>query len=56
MSFDDYVKFFYITTINYYKEEFKTSLISDEPLLGGIGLIRFSLTKAFTEPVIITVD
>jgi len=39
ISFEDYDKFFYLTTICYYRDTFIPSICSDEHEIGGYGVV-----------------
>lgn len=56
ISFDDYIKFFYITTICYYNENFVPSIVCDEHAIGGYGVITFKIETTIKEPVVFTID
>jgi hypothetical protein len=56
ISFSDYDKFFYITTICYYREDFVPSIICDEHEIGGFGIVKFTVAQELREPAILTID
>ncbi len=56
ISFDDYDKFFYITTICYYRTDFVDSVVCDEHEIGGFGLVKFTVPEDSPDPVILTLS
>lgn len=44
MTFEDYDKFFYITTINYFRDDFIRTAVCDEHEIGGFGIIKVIVT------------
>ena len=56
ISFNDYVKFFYITTICYYNEETKDNYLTDQHDLQSFGLCKFTLDSDHREPMVVAVD
>ena len=56
ISFNDYDKFFYITTVCYYRDTFIPSIVCDEHELGGFGLIKFSVPHDMPDPMILSIS
>lgn len=54
ISFEDYIKFFYITTICKYVEGGDLSVLEDEHAPGKYCLTRFTITKQYDVPIMIT--
>ena len=56
ISFADYEKFFYITTICFYKTGYLENSISDELETGDFGLCKLVLTQDAEQTIAITID
>jgi hypothetical protein len=56
IEFSDFLKFFYITTVCYYRDDFIDSVICDEPKLGGFGLVSFTVKEDISKPMVFTID
>lgn len=54
ISFEDYIKFFYITTICKYAEEGDLTVIEDEHSTEKYCLTRFTVAKQYDVPIVIT--
>ena len=56
ISFADYVKFFYITTICYYYENHYDNFLADQHELQKFGMAKFTLDEDHTDPLTISID
>ena len=56
IAFNDYIKFFYITTICYYYENQFDNFLPDQHELRSFGMTKFTLTEDHVEPLTIAID
>jgi hypothetical protein len=56
MSFEDYDKFFYITTVCYYNNRFKHSQVASDIQKGEVGMALLTLDHTIRKPVCLTLD
>mmetsp|Transcript_40684 Transcript_40684/g.53368 ORF Transcript_40684/g.53368 Transcript_40684/m.53368 type:complete len:345 (-) Transcript_40684:115-1149(-) len=56
ISFKDYIKFFYITTICYYNEQIEDNYVPDQHELFSYGMSKFTLDEDHPESMVIAVD
>jgi len=56
ISFQDYVKFFYITTICYYIDGTQDNTVADMHEPAQFGMTKFMLAEDHPEPLVITCD
>lgn len=56
ISFVDYISFFYITTICFYREDFEDNCVTDQHEFKEFGMTRFSNPNDHDQPLSFTVD
>jgi calpain-15 len=56
ISFEDYVDFFYLTTICYYNKKYEDTFVADQHDQGGIGMVKLTNPKDHDKPISFTVD
>jgi hypothetical protein len=59
MSFNDFVKMFYMATICYFRDDYMDTTICDQHRLGGFGLFKFNynpVSASRNSPITFTID
>lgn len=56
IAFEDYITFFYITTICFYKDNFDDNTISDMHEIRSFGMCKFELKEDYRKPITFSID
>lgn len=56
IAFEDYINFFYITTICFYKEKYEDTCVTDQHEFNSFGMLKFTNPQDHNTPLSFTVD
>lgn len=56
IAFNDYIQFFYMTTICFFNEKYEDNFTTDEHPVSEFGIVKFTMEKEHPTPISIAVD